>query len=295
MMRLILGVVAVAALAGVARADGDVFEVCKGESKTVVTGKGKMSIAVVYPDAFPVKTTPAMRNKVGARLAKAEKAKIVPAKDVFAAVDLVKEGRWSLKSEACGFAPSLVAVLGQKHTNLATATAEVACNDKGACELHVDLERHGKSTAERWVRYSAPLAGAKDDMKVIMAAAAKLVAGEYPNHPTTGLAVDKLPEGHATTRSDVDGALEVDRAMEANAAFAACKPKSRKGGDMRGYWATWTLTALGKPSHVMIKAFQGDDPADKEVTSCLTKALEQSQLACPRDNKQVDVKTAICL
>lgn len=298
MMRLILGIAAVAGLAGLAgtaRADGDVFEVCKGESKTVVTGKGKMSIAVVYPDAFPVKTTPAMRNKVGARLARAEKAKIVPAKDVFAATDLVKERQWSAKSAACGFAPSLIAVLGQKHTNLATATAEVACDDKGACELHVDLERHGKSTADRWVRYSAPLSGAKDDLKVIMAAAGKLVAGEYPNHPTTGLAVDKLPEGHATMRSDVDGALEVDRTMEANAAFAACRPKTRKSGDMRGYWATWTLTALGKPSHVVIKQFQGDDPADKEVTSCMTKVLEQTQLACPRDNKQVDVKTAICL
>src|SRR5690349_9214174 len=85
MHRVIVVFIALTAVVGAARADG-VFEVCKGESKTVVTGKGKMSIAVIYPDEFPVKTTPAMRNKVGARLAKAEKAKIVPAKDVFAAV-----------------------------------------------------------------------------------------------------------------------------------------------------------------------------------------------------------------
>ena len=251
MTRIILVVTTLVALAGAARADGGVFDVCKGESKTVVTGKGKMSIAVVYPDDFPVKTTPAMRNKVGARLAKAEKAKIVPAKDVFAAVDLVKEGRWSTKAEACGFAPSLIAVLGQKHTNLATATASVACDAKGACVLHLDLERHGKSSADRWVRYSAPLTGAKDDLKTIMAAAPKLAAGEFKDHPVAGLAVDALPTGVVTMRSDVDGALEVDRAMEASAAFAACK-KGRKTGDVRGYWATWSLTALGKPSHVMM-------------------------------------------
>ena len=294
MHRVIVVVAALTAgLAGAARADG-VFEVCKGESKTVVTGKGKMSIAVVYPESFPVTTTPAMRNKVGARLAKAEKAKIVPAKDVFAATDLVKEKRWSAKHDACGFAPSLIAVLGQKHTNLATATAEVACDDKGACVLNIDLERHGRGSAERWVRYSAPLDGPKDDLKTIMKAAPKLVAGAHPSPPKAGLATDKLPEGAATMRSDVDGALEVDRTMEASAAFAACR-KNRKKNDVRGYWATWTLTALGRPSKVMVKPFQGDDPADKEVAECLTRAMEQTQLACPRDNKPVDVKTAICL
>jgi hypothetical protein len=280
-------------LVGSARADG-VFDVCKGESKTVVTGKGKMSIAVVYPEDFPVKTTPAMRNKVGARLAKSEKAKIVPAKDVFAAMDLVKEKRWAPKKESCGYAPSLIAVLGQKHTNLATATASVACDAAGACVLNLDLERHGKGTKDRWVRYSAPLSGAKDDLKTIMAAAPKLVAGEFKDHPTTGLAVDTLPQGAATMRSDVDGALEVDRTMEASAAFAACR-KGRKTNDTKGYWATWTLTALGKPSHVMVKPFQGDDAKDKEVADCLTRAMESTQLACPRDNKAVEVKTAICL
>ena len=43
---------ALAATTGSARAQvGDVFQVCKGESRTVVAGTGKMSIAVVYPDA----------------------------------------------------------------------------------------------------------------------------------------------------------------------------------------------------------------------------------------------------
>ena len=39
---------ALQALAGTAHAN-DVFEVCKGESKPAVAGKGKISIAVVYP------------------------------------------------------------------------------------------------------------------------------------------------------------------------------------------------------------------------------------------------------
>ena len=294
MMRLILPFSAVMLIAGTAHADG-VFEVCKGESKTVVTGKGKMSIAVVYPPSFPVQTTPAMRNAVGARLARMEKAKIVPAKDVFAATALVGEKRWSAKVEACGVAPSLVAVLGQKHTNLATATAEVTCDDKGACELHIDIERHGRPTAERWVRYVAPLAGPKDQLKTISTAAPKLAVGPNPERATTGLAVKTLPLGVVTTRSDVDGALEVDRAMEASTSFAACRPKTRKAHDIRGYYAEWTLSALGKPSGVKVKQFQGDDPADKDVADCLQGALEKTQLACPRDGKSVPVKTAICL
>ena len=39
-------------------ADG-VFDVCKGESKMVVAGTGKPTIAVVYLNDFPVVTTPA--------------------------------------------------------------------------------------------------------------------------------------------------------------------------------------------------------------------------------------------
>jgi hypothetical protein len=294
MLRLILPLVALASIAGTAHADG-VFEVCKGESKTVVTGKGKMSIAVVYPEAFPVKTTPAMRNAVGARLARLEKAKIVPAKDVFAATALVAEKRWSAKVEACGVAPSLVAVLGQKHTNLATATAEVTCDDKGACELHIDIERHGRPTAERWVRYTTSLSGPQDQLKTITLAAPKLAVGPNPERVTRGLAVKTLPLGVVTTRSDIDGALEVDRSMEASAAFAACRPKARKPNDIRGYYADWTLSALGKPSAVKVKQFQGDDAADKEVSDCLASALEKTQLACPRDGKSMPVKTAICL
>jgi len=286
------GLVMVVSLAAATRAHADgVFEVCKGESKTVVSGRGRMSIAVVYPDTFPAKTTPAMRNAVGARLARAEQAKIVPAKDVFAATVLVAEKRWSSKTAACGFAPSLIAVLGQKHTNLATGIASVTCDQSDACELHVDLERHGRPMAERWVRYAAPLRGSKEDVGVIAAAAAKLSAGPAPDHPTRQAATT----GVVTMRSDVDGALEVDRTMEASPAFAGCRPHARKANDVRGYWAEWTLSALGKPTRVRVQQFQGTDASDREVAECLTRALEDIQLACPRDGAPVAVKTAICL
>lgn len=273
----------------------DVFEVCKGESKTVVAGTGRPSIAVVYPTDFPVTTTPQMRNAVGARIARLEKAKIVPAKDVEAAKTLVGEKKWSDKSDVCGYAPSLVAVLGIRHPNLSTAHAEVACTGN-SCELIVDLERHGRPTAERWVRYVAPLKGAKDKVATIQAAAGKLVAkGAPPDVPTAGLAVKELATGKVTVRSDVDGALETDRTIEASEAMAACAPKGRKPHDVRGYWAEWTLSARGNPYQVMVKPFAGRDPADAKAAECLKKALEKTQLACPRDGKPVPVKTAICL
>ena len=115
MIRAAQSLVTVAVLLGsslIARADS-VFEVCKGESKTAVAGTGKMSIAVVYPEGFPATTTPVMRNAIGAVLARAERAKIVPAKDVEAATKLVTGRKWTDKSDVCGFAPSLIAVLGQ--------------------------------------------------------------------------------------------------------------------------------------------------------------------------------------
>jgi hypothetical protein len=294
MLRTVVTVAAIAGLGSAARAD-DVYEVCKGESKHVVTGAGRQSIAVVYPDDFPVATTPAMRNKVGAKLATAEKAKIVPAKDVFAAQKLVAEKRWSDKVESCGHAPSLIAVLGQKHTNLSTAYASVVCDDKGGCTLQFDLERHGRPTAERWARYAAPLSGPKDKLETISKAAPKLKVGPATGRTSPGLAVTELPTGVVTMRSDVDGALEVDRTMEASATFAACRPAARKAKDIRGYWATWTLTALGRPSGVTVKPFAGDDPTDQQAAKCLAKAIETIQLACPRDNKPAPVKTAICL
>ena len=37
------------------------------------------------------------------------------------------------------------------------------------------------------------------------------------------------------------------------------------------------------------------DPADETASTCLKKALEATQLRCPRDGKVADVKTAICL
>ncbi|MGE0547323.1 MAG: hypothetical protein AB7O24_08860 [Kofleriaceae bacterium] len=288
-------IVASLLLSTAAHADG-VFDVCKGESRKVVAGTGQLSIAVVYPNDFPVTTTAAMRNAVGARIAVAEKAKIVPARDVEAAKKLVGEKRWSERSEVCGYAPSLVAVLGLKHKNLSTAHASVSCNDKDACELRVDLERHGRATAERWVRYSAPLDGPKDQLATISKAAGKLKAvGAPPDAPKLGLAVAQLPPGVVTVRSDVDGTLEADRVMEANPAFAACGPKGRKPHDIRGYWAEWKLSARGNPFQATVKPFGGRDPADEKAAECLKKALEATQLACPRDGKVIDVKTAICL
>ncbi len=293
-MRAALPILLVATLGGPAAADS-VFDVCKGESKTAVAGTGKRSIAIVYLGDFPVTTTPAMRNAVAAPIARAEKAKIVPAKDVEAAKKLVDEKKWSDKSDACGQAPSLVAVLGQRHPNLGTGTATIGC-DGDNCELRVDLERHGARSADRWVRYAAPLGGAKDDLKVIMAAAKKLAPkGPPPDAPRAGLAVAELAPGVVTVRSNVDGALESDRIFESNAALAACGPKGRKPHDIRGYWAEWKLSAKGNPMQIFVKPFAGRDPADATAADCLKKAIERTQLRCPRDGKVIDVKTAICL
>ena len=64
-----------------ARADG-VYDVCKGESKRIVTGNGQMSIAFVYPDDFPGRTSREVLYPIGVRLAQAEKAKIILVADV---------------------------------------------------------------------------------------------------------------------------------------------------------------------------------------------------------------------
>lgn len=294
MQRLPLALVLVGAAVTSASAQ-NAFDVCKGESKTAVAGKGKIAIAVVYPEDFPVKTTPQMRNAVGATLAKAEKGVIVPAKDVEAAKKLVDAKKWHDKSDACGYSPSLVAVLGQKHQNLSSAHATVHC-EGDSCELRVDLERHGRPGAQRWVRYVAPLAGPKDQVMTIQKAGLKLVAkGAPPNAPKQGLAQTELAPGVVTVRSDVDGALELDRAMEANAEFAACAPKNRKKHDARGYWADWKLNAKGTAMEVFVKPFGGVDPADEAASKCLRNALQKMQMACPRDGKPVAVRTAICL
>ena len=294
MIRAAAILAALTALTASAHADG-IFDVCKGESKTAVAGTGKPSIAVVYLSDFPVTTTPAMRNAVGATLARAEKAKIVPAKDVEAAKKLVDEKKWNDKSDACGQAPSLVAVLGQRHPNLETATASVGCTGD-TCELWVDLERHGARSADRWVRYVAPLVGPKDKLKTIQAAAPKLAAkGVPPDAPKAGLAAAALEVGVVTVRSSTDGALESDRILESNAALAACGPKGRKPHDVRGYWAEYKLSAKGNPFQTMVKAFAGRDPADDKAAECLKKAIEATQLRCPRDGKVTEVKTAICL
>ncbi len=288
-------IVALLLAAAPAHADG-VFDVCKGESKAVVAGTGQLSIAVIYPDDFPGRTTREVLYPIGERLATAEHAKILLGADVDVALKLVHDRHWTESGNACGSAPSLVAALGQKHPNLSTAHASIACDDKGACELRVDLERHGRPTAERWVRYVAPLTS-KDSTKAIAAAAPKLVAkGVPPDAPKAGLAVSELPAGVVTTRSDADGALELDRAMEGNAAFAACAPKQRKAhADIRGFWAKWKLSALGTAMEVMVTPFGGADPADEEAAQCLQRVMQKMQVACPRDGKATPVKTAICL
>jgi hypothetical protein len=290
-----LAIVLAAVLAAPAYADG-VFDVCKRESKTVVPGTGQMSIAVIYPDDFPGRTTRQVLYPIGERIAIAEHAKILLGAEVDAALKLVGERHWSEAANACSTAPSLEAVLGQKHTNLTTARASIACDDADHCELHIDLERHGRPSAERFVRYAAPIAGKKDDLAAIAAAAPKLVAkGPWPDAPKAGLAVAELAPGIVTTRSDADGALELDRAMETNPAFAACAPKGRKAHDVRGYWADWKLSALGTAMEVQVQPFGGADPADARAADCLKKALQHTQLTCPRDGKVTPVRTAICL
>jgi hypothetical protein len=287
---------AFAALAlGAASAHADVFAVCKGESKHIVEGTGQLSIAPIYPDDFPGRTTRTVLYPIGERLAVAEHAKVLLGADIDAAIALVRARKWSEKADECSSAPGLAAVLGQKHANLSTAHVSIAC-DKGACELRVDLERHGRTSAERWVRYTAPLEGAADKLEVIAAAAHKLKAiGPPPDAPTTGLAVSELADGAVTTRSDADGALELDRAMETDPSIAACAPKGRKPHDTRGYWATWKLNARGTAMEVQVNPFGGRDPADQAAAECLAKALRHLQMSCPRDGKVSDVRTAICL
>lgn len=293
MSRLALSIAIALSLTSAARAD-NVFDVCKGESKTIVSGAGQMSIAPIYPDDFPGRTTREVLYPIGVRLATAEKAKILLGAEVDKAIQLVRDRHWSEKANACTSAPSLAAVLGQKHANLSTAHVSIACDDKNKCELVIDLERHGRPTAERWVRYTAPIADKSPN--AIAAAAPKLKdVGPPPDAPTAGLAVKELSLGNVRTRSDADGALELDRSMEASEAFAACGPKGRKPHDIRGYWADWKLSALGTAMEVQVHPFGGADPADKTAAECLTKALRTLQMECPRDGKVTDVRTAICL
>lgn len=296
MKPIILGVLlGLAAAPTVAHAD-DVFEACKGESKHVVTGTGKLSIAIVLPDDFPGRTERAVLFPIGERLAAAEKANVILVKEVDDALKLVGAKQWTEKSNACGgAAPSLVAVLGLKHPNLSTAHTTIVC-EGAACKLRVDLERFGRPTAERWVRYEAPLAGDKGDKKVIAAAAPKLKAiGAPPDAPTDGLAVKELLDGKVYVRADVDGSLEVDKLVEANAAVAACSIKGRRAHDARGFWAEWEINAQGGMYSAMVKPFAGRDPKDAEAAKCLEQALNKMQVPCPREQKVLKVKAAICL
>src|SRR5580692_1975684 len=98
-----LAIALAVSLASPAYADG-VFEVCKGESKTVVPGTGQMSFAVVYPEDFPGRTTREVLYPFGERLAIAEHAKILLGADVDKATKLVAEKHWEDKQTACGTA-----------------------------------------------------------------------------------------------------------------------------------------------------------------------------------------------
>ena len=291
-MKVFLAVAIALAHYGTARAD--VFDVCKGESKRIVTGTGKLSIALVFPDDFPGRDSREVLFPIGAKLAVAEKAKVILVADVDRAIKLVGMKRWDEKSDACGTAPSINAVLGQKYGNLSTGHVSLACKD-AACELIIDLERHGFPSAERWIRYTAPVTDAKS-AKAIAAAAPKLTAkGPPPDAPSMGLVIDKLTIGKIRVRSDVDGALEADRIMEATPAIAACAIHNRKAYDVRGYWAEWSLSAKGTVFQALVKPFAGRDPKDEAAAECIKKALEATQLTCPRDAKMIKVKTAICL
>ncbi len=287
-MKLLM--VAAAILAAQSTARADVFEVCKGESKRIVSGTGKLSIALVFPDDFPGRTTREVLFPIGARLATAEKAKVILVADVDRAIKLVGMKRWNEKSDACGTAPSINAVLGQKYGNLSTAHVSLKNG-----ELIVDLERHGFASNDRWVRYTAPVTD-PTSTKAIAAAAPKLTAkGPPPDAPQLGLVVDKLTIGKIRVRSDVDGALEADRIMEATPALAQCAIPNRKSHDVRGYWAEWMLSAKGTVYQALVKPFAGRDPKDEAAAECIKKALESTQLPCPRDAKAIKVKTAICL
>lgn len=287
-MKLLIVAALLASSSTVARAD--VFDVCKGESKKIVSGTGQLSIALVFPDDFPGRTSREVLFPIGAKLATAEKAKVILVADVDRAIKLVGMKRWDEKSDACGTAPSINAVLGQKYGNL--STAHVSLKDG---ELIIDLERHGFQSAERWVRYTAPVTDPKST-KAIAAAAPKLTAkGAPPDAPQLGLVVDKLTIGKIRVRSDVDGALEADKIMEATPAIAQCAIPGRKPHDVRGYWAEWQLSAKGTVYQALVKPFAGRDPKDETAAECIKKALETTQLPCPRDAKPIKVKTAICL
>jgi len=282
---------AVTARSGAARAD--VFDVCKGESKRIVSGTGKLSIALVFPDDFPGRSSREVLFPVGAALARSEKAKVILVADVDRAIKLVGLKRWDEKSDACGAAPSINAVLGQKYGNLSTAYVLLVC--KESCELIIDLERHGFVSGDRWVRYTAPVTDAKST-KAIAAAAPKLTAkGAPPDAPQLGLLIDKLTIGKVRVRSDVDGALEADKIMESTSTIASCGIANRKSHDVRGYWAEWMLSAKGTVYQALVKPFAGRDPKDETAAECIKKALESTQLPCPRDAKPIKVKTAICL
>jgi hypothetical protein len=205
-------------LAPIAAHAQSVFDVCKGESKKLVAGTGKLSIALVFAEDFPGRTTREVLFPIGERLAIAESARVILVAEVDDAIKLVGAKRWTDKGEACSASPTLKAVLGQKHSNLSTAHVSLKC-DGAKCDMIIDLERHGRNSSERWVRYVAPVENAKDTKSIAKAAPKLQSKGPPPDAPNAGLATDKLATGKIRTRSDLDGALEADRVMEASDKF----------------------------------------------------------------------------
>src|SRR4051794_1045428 len=86
-------------------AHADVYAVCKGESKHVVEGTGKLSIAIVMPDDFPGRTERKVVFPIGERLAVAEKATVIAVAEVDTALKLVGAKHWTEKADACSASP----------------------------------------------------------------------------------------------------------------------------------------------------------------------------------------------
>ena len=158
-----------------------------------------------------------------------------------------------------------------------------SCAKATTCALRVDLERHGKGTrASAGSRYDRALAGPKDKVGTIQSAAPKLASKGAPSDASTkGLAVKELVAGTVTVRSDIDGALELDRMMEAAPSIAACTPKKKNAKDIRGYWADWKLSAQGTAMEVMVKPFGGVDPTDETAAKCLRTGAAESPDGVP--------------
>ena len=209
----------------VARADGGVFDVCKGESKRVVAGTGQLSIALVFPDDFPGAhdARGAVPDRRVAREGRdTRRSSSSPTSTPRSSSS--RERHWTDKANACGSRARVrCRARPEVSRTCRRAHVSIACDDK--CELHVDLERHGRPTAERWVRYVAPLAGDKASTKVIAAAGAKLVAKGVPPDAPTG-----RPRGQRARRRQRDDAQRRRRRARARSRDGERAQRSRRAG-----------------------------------------------------------------